>query len=314
MTTCLVTGGAGFIGSHLAHELLDRGYRVRILDNFSTGKRENIAPILKDIELVEGDIRDLPTCLRTVAGTDFIFHQAALASVPLSIEDPFLTEETNVEGTLNILWAAKAAGVRKVVFASSTAVYGDNPDLPKKEEMSGILLSPYALSKWIGEKYCQSFSPIYGIPSICLRYFNVFGPRQDPRSQYAAVLPIFISRMLDGRPPVIFGDGEQTRDFVFVQDVVQANILAAESEIGSGDVFNVASAERLSVNALVRLINDVMGKELSPVFAPPRPGDILHSWADIQKAGERLRFHPQILFRQGLEKTISWYQDQRRPG
>ena len=314
MTTSLVTGGAGFIGSHLAHELLERGHRVRILDNFSTGKRENIAPMLNDVELVEGDIRDLAACLKTVAGAEFVFHQAALASVPLSIEDPFLTDETNVGGTLNILWAAKSAGVRKVVFASSTAVYGDNPLLPKKEGMSGIPLSPYALSKWIGEKTCQSFRLIYGVPSVCLRYFNVFGPRQDPRSQYAAAIPIFISRMLDGLSPVIFGDGEQTRDFVFVGDVVQANILAAESESGSGDVFNIASAERLSVNALVRLINDLLGKELSPVFAPPRPGDILHSWADIQKAGKRLRFHPQTLFRQGLEKTVSWFQDQRRLG
>lgn len=314
MTTSLVTGGAGFIGSHLAHELLERGHRVRILDNFSTGKRENIAPMLNDVELVEGDIRDLAACLKTVAGAEFVFHQAALASVPLSIEDPFLTDETNVDGTLNILWAAKSAGVRKVVFASSTAVYGDNPVLPKKEGMSGIPLSPYALSKWIGEKTCQSFRLIYGVPSVCLRYFNVFGPRQDPRSQYAAAIPIFISRMLDGLSPVIFGDGEQTRDFVFVGDVVQANILAAESESGSGDVFNIASAERLSVNALVRLINDLLGKELSPVFAPPRPGDILHSWADIQKAGKRLRFHPQTLFRQGLEKTVSWFQDQRRLG
>jgi nucleoside-diphosphate-sugar epimerase len=314
MTTCLVTGGAGFIGSHLVRGLLERGHRVRVLDNFSTGKRQNIASILNDIELVEGDIRDLATCLKMVAGAEFVFHQAALASVLLSIEDPFLTDETNVGGTLNILWAAKSAGVRKVVFASSTAVYGDNPVLPKKENMSGIPLSPYALSKWIGEKYCQSFSPIYGVPSVCLRYFNVFGPRQDPRSQYAAVLPIFISRMLDGRSPVIFGDGEQTRDFVFVGDVVQANILAAESESRSGDIFNIASAERLSVNALVRLINDVLGKELSPVYAPPRPGDIMHSWADIQKAGERLRFHPQILFRDGLERTVSWFQDQRRLG
>jgi len=315
MQSCLVTGGAGFIGSHLAEELVRRGARVRVLDNFSTGKRENLAAFRNKIDLVEGDIRDLRTCRKSMEGMDFVFHQAALASVPLSLEDPFLTDETNVGGTLNVLWAAKEAGVKKLVFASSTSVYGDNPDLPKNEEMSGIPLSPYALSKWIGEKYCQSFSLIYRIPTVILRYFNVFGPRQDPRSQYAAVIPIFIAKMLGGRRPVIFGDGEQTRDFVFVLDVVEANILAAEAAGGSGEgeIFNIASAESLSVSALVRLINDILGKTLEPVFDPPRPGDIVHSSANIQKAEERLNYRPRTDFRRGLEMTIAWFQEKRRP-
>jgi len=312
MRSCLVTGGAGFIGSHLAEELVRRRFKVRVLDNFSTGKRENLASFRDEIELVEGDIRDLKMCRTAVEGMDYVFHQAALASVPLSIEDPFLTNDINVGGTLNLLWTAKAAGAKKLVFASSTSVYGDNPDLPKKEEMSGVPLSPYALSKWIGEKYCQAFSLIYGISTICLRYFNVFGPRQDPQSPYAAAIPVFITKMLGGERPVIFGDGEQTRDFVFVLDVVEANILAAEAEGVSGEIFNVASAESLSVKALVRGINDVLGKTFEPVHEPPRPGDIRHSSADIQKAKDRLNYRPRSDFRAGLEKTIAWHQEKRR--
>ena len=312
MRSCLVTGGAGFIGSHLAEELVRRRFKVRVLDNFSTGKRENLASFRDEIELVEGDIRNLKMCRKAVKGMDYVFHQAALASVPHSIEDPFLTNDINVGGTLNLLWTARAAGVKKLVFASSTSVYGDNPDLPKKEEMSGVPLSPYALSKWIGEKYCQAFSLIYGIPTICLRYFNVFGPRQDPQSPYAAAIPVFITKMLGGERPVIFGDGEQTRDFVFVLDVVEANILAAEAEGVSGEIFNVASAESLSVKALVRGINDVLGKTFEPVHEPPRPGDIRHSSADIQKAKDRLNYRPRSDFRAGLEKTIAWHQEKRR--
>jgi UDP-N-acetylglucosamine/UDP-N-acetylgalactosamine 4-epimerase len=312
MKSCLVTGGAGFIGSHLAEELVRRGFRVRVLDDFSTGKRENIASFRKKIDLVEGDVRDLRTCRKAVEKADYVFHEAALASVPLSIEDPFLTDDINVGGTLNMLWAAKEAGVKKLIFASSTSVYGDNPELPKREEMSGIPLSPYALSKWIGEKYCQTFGLIYGIPTVALRYFNVFGPRQDPQSQYAAAVPIFIMKMLAGERPVIFGNGEQTRDFVFVQDVVAANILAAEAEGVSGEVFNIASAQSLSVSALVRLINDILGAALEPRFKPIRPGDILHSSADIQKAIHRLKYRPGCDFRRGLEMTIAWYREKRR--
>jgi nucleoside-diphosphate-sugar epimerase len=312
MMTCLVTGGAGFIGSHLAEELVRRGFRVRILDNFSTGKRENLSAIRDRVDVIEGDIRDLEVCRRAAAGAAYVFHLAALASVPLSIEDPLLTDAINVGGTLNVLWAAKEAGAKKFVFASSTSVYGDHPGLPKREEMTGMPLSPYALSKWVGETYCRVFHPVYGVPTVCLRYFNVYGPRQDPRSQYAAAVPLFITKMLAGERPVIFGDGEQTRDFVYVGDVVAANILAAEATGGAGDVFNIASAESLSVNALVRTINLILGTGLEPVYAPARPGDIRHSAADIGKARSVLNYHPRLDFRRGLEQTIAWYRGPRR--
>jgi UDP-N-acetylglucosamine/UDP-N-acetyl-alpha-D-glucosaminouronate 4-epimerase len=310
--SCLVTGGAGFIGSHLAEELLRRGFRVRILDDFSTGKRENLAGFRDAIDLVEGDVRDLRTCRSAVQGMDYVFHEAALASVPLSVENPFLTDDINVGGTLNMLWAGKEAGIKRLVFASSTSIYGDNAELPKREEMSGVPLSPYALSKWIGEKYCQSFSLIYGIPTVGLRYFNVFGPRQDPKSQYAAAIPIFITKMLAGERPVIYGDGEQTRDFVFVKDVVEANILAAGAEDASGRVFNIASGESFSVNELVRTINEVLGTSIEPVRAPERPGDIRHSSADIHGAEAALHFKPGTGFRRGLQLTLAWHKEQRR--
>jgi nucleoside-diphosphate-sugar epimerase len=302
-----VTGGAGFIGSHLGEQLLGCGYRVRVLDNFSTGKAENLAPFRDRIEVVEGDIRDIAACRRACDGVDLVFHLAALASVPLSIENPFLTNEINVTGTLNILWAAKDAGAQRLVFASSTSVYGDNPELPKREEMWGVPLSPYALSKLIGEKTCQSFSKIYGLPTVCLRYFNVYGPRQDPKTQYAAAVPIFISRMVAGERPVVYGDGRQTRDFVFVLDIAQANILAAETPGVAGDVFNIASEGSLTINTLVRTINEVLGAALEPSYEPPRPGDILRSAADIERARERLNFRPLYDFRRGLELTIAWY-------
>jgi len=311
MISCLVTGGAGFIGSHLAEELVRRDLAVRVLDNFSTGRRENLASFRDRIELVTGDIRDLTTCRKAAAGTEFVFHQAALVSVPLSIEDPFLTEDVNVRGTLNVLWAAKEAGVRRLVFASSTAVYGDDPVQPKTESMQGVPLSPYALSKWIGERYCEAFSRIYGLLTVGLRYFNVYGPRQDPHSQYAAAIPIFITRMLAGERPVIYGDGSQTRDFVYVGDVVEANILAAEADGVSGEVFNIASASSLSVVSLVRGINEILGEAHVPIFEPPRPGDIRHSAADIGKAREKLGYRPSHDLRVGLEKTISWHQERR---
>jgi len=312
MMTCLVTGGAGFIGSHLAEGLVRRGFRVRILDNFSTGKHDNLSAVRDHVDVIEGDIRDLEVCRSAAAGAAYVFHLAALASVPLSIEDPLQTDAVNVRGTLNVLWAAKEAGAKKFVFASSTSVYGDHPGLPKREEMTGMPLSPYALSKWVGESYCRVFYLVYGVPTVCLRYFNVYGPRQDPRSQYAAAVPLFIVKMLAGERPVIFGDGEQTRDFVYVGDVAAANILAAETTGGAGDVFNIASAESLSVNALVRTINGILGTGLEPVYTPPRPGDIRHSAADIGKARSVLNYHPRFDFRRGLEQTIAWYRDPRR--
>jgi len=313
MKSCLVTGGAGFIGSHLSEQLLGCGYAVRVLDNFSTGKPENLASFRDRIELHEGDVRDIAACRKACEGVDYVFHLAALASVPLSVENPFLTNEINVTGTLNVLWAARDAGAKRLVFASSTSVYGDNPELPKRESMAGVPLSPYALSKLLGEKTCQSFSKIYGLSTVCLRYFNVYGPRQDPKSQYAAAVPIFISRMVAGERPVVYGDGEQTRDFVFVLDIAQANILAAETPGVTGDVFNIASEGSLTINALVRTINEVLGSSLEPTYEPPRAGDILRSAGDIEHARDRLNFRPLYDFRRGLEMTIAWFKAKENP-
>ena len=309
MDAYLVTGGAGFIGSHLAQELVRRGYRVRVLDSFLTGKRENLERFRDKIELLEGDIRNLDICRRAVKGMDFVLHQAALPSVQSSIQDPFSTNAINVGGTLNVLWAAARAKVKKLVFDSSTSVYGDDPHLPKREDMVGNPLSPYALSKWIGEKYCQIFARIYDLPTVCLRYFNVFGPRQDPLSQYAAVIPLFIIKILNGEPPVIYGDGEQTRDFVYVSNVVEANILATAAKNGPGEVFNIACAESTTINALVQQINAALATDIKAVYREARPGDIRYSLADLSKARQMLKYQPAEDFSEGLKKTIAWYRE-----
>jgi len=311
MPKYLVTGGAGFIGSHIVEELLKRGHEVCVLDNFLTGKRENIYPFLNKIELIEGDIRDLSLCHSAVKGVDFILHQAALPSVPRSIEDPLLTNDINVKGTLNILVASRDANIKRFVFASSSSVYGDDPNLPKKEGIEGIPLSPYAISKLVDEHYCRVFSFIYGLETVCLRYFNIFGPRQDPLSQYAAVIPNFITRMLKGENPVIYGDGEQTRDFTYVSNVVEANILASTVSGASGRVFNIACGERISVISLVSQIKDILKSSISPSFEAPRPGDVRHSFADITEAKMHLKYSPLISFNEGLAKTIDWYQQRR---
>jgi nucleoside-diphosphate-sugar epimerase len=311
MNAYLVTGGAGFIGSHLAEELVRRGHRVRVLDNFLTGKRENLERLRDKIELLEGDIRNLDICRRAVKGMDFVLHQAALPSVQSSIQDPFLTNAINAGGTLNVLWAAARAKVKRLVFASSTSVYGDDSHLPKKEDTVGNPLSPYALSKWIGEKYCQIFARIYDLPTVCLRYFNVFGPCQDPLSQYAAVIPLFIIKILNGEPPVIYGDGEQTRDFVYISNVVEANILATEAKNGSGEVFNIACAESTTINALVQQINAALETHIKAVYREARPGDIRYSLADLSKARQMLKYQPLDDFSEGLKKTIAWYKERR---
>jgi nucleoside-diphosphate-sugar epimerase len=313
MKSYLVTGGAGFIGSHIVEELVAQGHRVRVLDNFMTGKRENIQPFEKKLELIEGDVRDLATCRKAARGVDYVLHQAALPSVPRSIEDPLLTNEINVEGTLNILLASREAKVKRVVFASSSSVYGDDPCLPKKEGKEGIPLSPYAATKLLGEKYCQVFTQIYGTPTVILRYFNIFGPRQDPTSQYAAAVPIFISKILGREPPTIFGDGRQSRDFTYVANVVRANLLAAEAPKGSGEIFNIACGVRTTVNELARKINRVLGTSIPPVYDKPRPGDIRHSFADISRAKKLLRFDPSVSFEEGLERTIRWHRERTEP-
>lgn len=305
----LVTGGAGFIGSHIAGELVKRGHSVRIVDNFSTGKKENIAPFLGKIELIEGDIKDFKVCQQAAKDMDFVLHQAALTSVPRSIEDPLLTNEVNITGALNLLLASRDAGVQRFVLASSAAVYGDNPGLPKKEDMEGLPLSPYAASKRMGELYCQMFNRAFGLSTVSLRYFNIFGPRQDPSSQYASVIPNFIGKMLKEEKPVVFGDGEQSRDFLCVSNVVEANILASQAGDVSGEVFNIGSGERTSVNSLVVKLNEVLDKEIKPTYEEPRPGDIKHSYADISKARKMLKYEPSVSFSEGLGETVRWYKE-----
>lgn len=310
MALFLVTGGAGFIGSHLVEKLVFLGEKVRVLDNFLTGKRENIDPFLEKIELIEGDIRDLGLCRQACQGVDYVLHQAALPSVVRSVEDPKTTTEINISGTLNLLLSARESGVKRFVFASSSSVYGDDDSLPKKEGREGRPLSPYALSKKTGEDYCRLFYQLYGLSTVCLRYFNVFGPRQDPLSPYAAVIPNFIFRLLQGKEPIIFGDGEQSRDFTYVDNVVEANLLAIKaSDRVSGEVFNIACGQSISVNTLASELNRLLGTQIKPLYTEPRAGDIRHSVADISKAREILGFEPKYSFKDGLTKTLNWFKE-----
>ncbi len=307
MASYLVTGGAGFIGSNIVEKLVGDGHKVRVLDNFSTGRRENIDDF-KEVELAEGDVRDLAFVRRVVSGVDYVFHQGALPSVIRSIEDPISTNEVNIDGTLNVLVASRDAGVRRVIYASSSSVYGDTPTLPKTEEMKPNPKSPYAASKLAGEYYCQVFYSVYGLETVSLRYFNIFGPRQDPTSQYAAVIPLFIEAMLNGDTPTIFGDGLQSRDFTFVDNVVKANLLAATAKDAPGKIFNTACGDRHSLLDLVDLLNSIMGKQIKPIHADSRPGDVKHSLAGISEAEKILNYQPQVQFEEGLKKTMAWYQ------
>ena len=300
----LVTGGAGFIGSNLVEELLHKGAKVRVLDNFSTGKRENLTPFKNDIEIVEGDIRSYHLVQKATQNIEVVLHQAALPSVPRSIGDPITSDEVNVAGTLNVLEAAREAGVWKVVYASSSSVYGDNPQLPKNESMTPNPLSPYAVSKLAAENYCRVFSRIYGLKTIALRYFNVFGPRQDPNSQYSAVIPKFIQLVQNGERPIIYGDGEQSRDFTYVANVVEANLLAAISNCDGGQAMNCACGERTSLNELVGKIGALSGKDIEPIYREPRQGDIKHSLADISLAESMLRYKPRLPFEEGIQLTM----------
>jgi nucleoside-diphosphate-sugar epimerase len=306
MARYLVTGGAGFIGSHIAETLVRRGDEVRVLDNLSTGKMENLAGIAGKFEFVEGDIRDLETCRRAVEGVRTVFHEAALASVARSVEDPLLANAINVTGTLNLLVAARAAGVGSFVLASSSAVYGDDPTMPKVEGREGRPLSPYGASKLFDEKYAQAFHILHGMNTVSLRYFNVFGPRQDPFSEYSAVIPLFVTKILSGERPTIFGDGEQSRDFIYVEDVVRANLAAAGSTAAAGEAFNVACGTGTTVNGLLAAVNAVLGTRVEARYAAPRPGDILHSTADISKARRLTGFAPGRSFMDGLRATVDW--------
>ncbi len=303
----LVTGGAGFIGSNLVEGLLLKGHSVRVIDNFSTGKRENLFSFLAKIELVEGDIRSYHIVQEAVDGIDVILHQAALPSVPRSIKDPITSNEVNVVGTLNILQAANDEKVKRIVFASSSSVYGDNPELPKHEGMIPNPLSPYAVSKLAGEKYCGVFSRIYGLETVALRYFNVFGPRQDPNSIYSAVIPRFITAIMNNQSPLIYGDGEQSRDFTYISNVVHANYLAGTVECELGLFANCACHDRITLNELVAMINKILGKNVKPIYKDARQGDIKHSFAAIEKAKEKLGYQPLVRFEDGLQKTIEWF-------
>lgn len=307
MATYLVTGGAGFIGSHIVETLVKRGETVRVLDNLSTGKKENLTAVLPQIEFIEGDIRDLDTCRRAVEGADHVLHEAALASVARSVEDPLLTNAVNVTGTLNMLLAAREAGVKSFVLASSSAVYGDDPSLPKAEGAEGRSLSPYAASKLADEKYAQNFHALFAMNTVSLRYFNVFGPRQDPFSQYSAVIPMFITKILRDERPVIYGDGEQSRDFIFVENVVMANISATQSASAAGEALNIACGEGMTVNGLLEAVNEVLGTKVEAVYTGPRPGDIKHSTADIRRARRLMGYEPGVSFMDGLKETVAWY-------
>lgn len=301
----LVTGGAGFIGSNIVEELLKRNYSVRVLDNFSTGRRENVREFVNDFELIEGDIRSYHTVTQAVKGVDIILHQAALPSVPRSINDPITTNEVNVVGTLNILDAAKEHNVKRIVFASSSSIYGDNPELPKHEKMKPNPLSPYAVSKLTAENYLKVFNNLYGIETIALRYFNVFGPKQDPNSQYSAVIPKFVKAIKENRQPIIYGDGLQSRDFTFVANVVEANILAATSNCETPVIMNCASHGQITLNELVGRINEILGKNIISIYGDIRPGDVKHSFANIDLLKEKLSFKQKVSFIDGLTHLIN---------
>ncbi len=307
----LVTGGAGFIGSNIAEYLVGQGYAVRIFDNFSSGTRANVRAVGDKAEIVEGDLRDPKAVGQAVDGAAFVLHLGAMPSVIRSVEDPRTTSEANIMGTLNLLIAARDAGVKRVVFSSSSSVYGDTPTLPKREDMPLSPLSPYAVHKLTGEYYCRIFWQLYGLETISLRYFNVFGPRQDPQSQYAAVIPRFITAILKDRPPTIYGDGKQTRDFSHVENIIDANLLACQApKEAVGQTFNIACGGRVSLLDLVATVNTILGKSIQPKFDPPRPGDILHSQADISKAEKLLGWKPRVDFREGIAKAVAWYQQQ----
>lgn len=307
MPRYLITGGAGFIGANLAHALVAQGETVRILDDFSTGRPQNLRGIEDKIEVLRGDIRDPGVVARAVAGIEIILHQAALNSNPRSIKEPEPTNAVNVGGTLTLLQAARAAGTRRVVYASSSSVYGEVAGLPKTEDMPTAPKAPYGVSKLAAELYCRVFAQVYGIETVSLRYFNVFGPRQHPDSEYAAVIPRFLRRMLAGERPVIFGDGEQSRDFTPVDNVVAANLLAAESPEGLGEVMNIAGEQASTLNQLVAWLNDLLGTGLPPMYEPPRPADIRHSYASIRKAETLLGYRPAVDVREGLRRTIEWF-------
>lgn len=313
MHAYMVTGGAGFIGSNLVERLLQLGKTVRVVDNLSTGRQKNIDRWRSDVEFIEADVRDAAAIHRAMSGIEVVLHQAALPSVQRSVDDPITTNAVNITGTLNVLVAARDAGVRRVVVASSSSIYGNAPTQPKVETMRQWPISPYAVSKLATETYCLSFNRVYGLPTIALRYFNVFGPHQDPNSYYAAVIPKFISLMLNGGSPTIYGDGRQSRDFTYVENVIHANLLAAEAPSDCSGVYNVACGESHTLLDLVNRLNNILGVSLTPHFALPAPGDVFSSLADINAAEAALGYRPQILFEEGLRRTVEHLRDAAAP-
>jgi nucleoside-diphosphate-sugar epimerase len=316
VATYLVTGAAGFIGSNLVERFLADGHEVRGLDNFLTGKQENIdAAVPEDaasrFKMYRGDIRDADMAKDAMAGVDVVFHQAALPSVQRSVEDPLQSHDVNINGTLNLLMAARDAGVRRLVYAASSSAYGDSPSLPKVESMLTDPLSPYAVTKLVGEQYARVFAGIFGLETVCLRYFNVFGPRQDPASHYAAVIPKFITALLAGDQPTVYGDGEQSRDFSYIDNVVNANLLAADADGASGRVLNVACGERFTLNELLAMLGELMGVEVRANYEPARTGDVKHSLADITEARQVLNYEPAVDFRQGVELTVGYFKQKK---
>jgi nucleoside-diphosphate-sugar epimerase len=304
----LVTGGAGFIGSNTVDELVRRGHGVVVLDDLSSGKEDNLAEVRSKITFMKGSITDIEAVQKAMVQADYVIHLAARTSVPRSVKDPVDTNRINVDGTLNVLVAARDNKVKRVVFAASSSAYGDTPTLPKSEDMQPVPISPYGVSKYVGELYAQTFGRCYGLENVCLRYFNIFGPRQDPDSPYSGVLSRFSTAFLDSAPPVVFGDGEQTRDFTYVENAVQANILACEAPSASGRTFNVGTGHAVSLNQVLEMLQKASGKKLETKYEPAREGDIRDSLADIRLAKEFLGYEPTVLFEEGLERTYAWYQ------
>ena len=307
MALYLVTGGAGFIGSALVRELLRRGERVRVVDNFLTGHRHNLAEVLPQIEMCEVDICEPERLAAAFAGVDYVLHLAAIPSVPRSVEDPLTSHRVNVDGTLNVLLAARDAKVKRLVYAASSSAYGDSPTLPKHEAMAPHPISPYAVSKLAGELYAKVFTVVYGLETVCVRYFNIFGPRQDPTSPYSGVLSRFITALLQSQRPTIFGDGEQSRDFTYVDNAVDATLRACTAQQVAGKVLNVATGQRYTLNQVVATLHQIIGTQSEPIYAPPRAGDIRHSLADISLARELLGYSPTVSLEEGLQKTVEWY-------
>lgn len=307
MQKFLVTGGAGFIGSNICRRLVWQGCSVRVVDNLLTGKKSNLADVIDRVEFVEADMGDPDVARAAMKDIDVVLHQGALPSVPRSVEDPAATHAHCIDATFTLLLAARDARIKRFVYASSSSAYGDTPTLPKVETMPPQPLSPYAVGKLTGEYYCSVFSAVFGLETISLRYFNVFGPYQDPTSQYAAAIPAFVTAIMQDKPPTVFGDGQQSRDFTYIDNVVDANLLAARAKRTSGEVVNIACGQAITVNKIIDLINELLGKRIQPIYTAPRPGDVKHSLADITAARNLLGFKPRVFFRQGLQKAIEWY-------